>query len=93
MEKPVKVTILGREYLIKSDLDEKEVHNIADYVNNKFKEIMENTEGLSERKMAILAAFDIASEYFQLTKERNDFLMDIDRRVRALNLQIDSITR
>ena len=93
MEQPVKVTILGREYLIKSDLDEKEVHNIADYVNNKFKEIMENTEGLSERKMAILAAFDIASEYFQLTKERDDFLMDIDRRVRALNLQIDSITR
>ena len=66
MEKPVRVRIFDHEYLIKSDEDEAYVQTIARYVNEKFWEIKEHTEGLSVNRTAILAAFHIASEYFQL---------------------------
>ena len=92
MEKPIKVRILDQEYLIKSDEDEEHVQRVAQFVNKKFMEIKDSTEGLSEKKTALLVTFDIASEYFQLLKERNDVLREIQKRARALNYQIDSVT-
>ena len=93
MEKPVTVTILGHEYRIKSDEDEERVRDIAQFVNDRFKAIIDSTDGLSERKTAILVAFDIASEYFQVLKERDGEALDIQGRARALNHQIDSVMR
>ena len=92
LERPVRVRILDHEYLIKSDEEDKYVQNIARFVNDKFREIKENTEGLSETKTAILAAFDIASEYFHLLKAREDLVENIERRAQTLNSHIDSIT-
>ena len=93
MEKPVRVRILDHEYLLKSDEDEEFVQQIAQFVNDKLKEIRNNTERLSEAKTAILAAFHIASDYFQLLKERDGLARDIQERARSLNYQIDSIMR
>ncbi|MCP4664794.1 MAG: cell division protein ZapA [Deltaproteobacteria bacterium] len=92
MEKPIKVRILDQEYLIKSKENEEHVEKVTQFVNGKFREITEMAAGLSEKKTAILVAFDIASELFQLLEERNDVVMDIQRRSRALNYQIDSVT-
>ena len=91
MEQPVRVRILEHEYLVKSDEDEDRVHEIAKFVNNKLLDIMNDSNGLSERKIAILAAFHIANDYFQLLKERGDMANDIQKRVLLLNHQIDSI--
>lgn len=93
MEKPIRVRILDHDYLIKTDGEESEVQKIAQFVNNRFREIRDGTEALSERKTAILAAFDIASEYFQLLKDRDQLVKDIQKRAQALNYQIDSIMR
>ena len=93
METPVTVKILGHEYQIKSDEDEEQVRDIAQFVNDKFKAIIDSTDGLSERKTAILVAFDIASDYFQVLKERNGVTVDIQGRARVLNHQIDSVMR
>ncbi len=92
MEKPIRIKLLEHEYLIKSDENEERVKNIAQYIHDKFGEIRGNTEGLSETKTAILAAFDIASEYFQLLKARDDLVENIESRAKALNSHIDSIT-
>jgi len=93
LQKPVRVRILDQEYLIKSDEDEEAVQEIAEFVNVKLREIKENTKRLSEGKVAILAAFHIASDYFQLLKNRDILLKDIQRRAEALNYQIDSIVQ
>ena len=93
MEQPVKVRILDHEYLVRSDEGEKQVQRVAEFVNERFKEIKDNTQGLSETKTAILAAFHIASEYFQALKDRDDLAKDVQERARAMNLQIDSIIR
>lgn len=90
MEQLIKVKILGSEYLVKSREDREEVNKVAELVNERFKEVEENTEGLSEKKTAILAAFHIASDYLHLMREHDDLLRKIDRRARALIYQIDS---
>jgi cell division protein ZapA len=90
-EKPVKVKILDSEYLIKSDEEDIEkVYKIAEYVNEKIKEINDSTEDLTAKKTAILTALNIAGDYFQVLKERDDLLINIRERSEALIHNIDS---
>lgn len=93
MEKPVRIRILDHEYLLRSDEDESFVQKIAQFVNHKLDEIRTGAENLTESKAAILAAFYIASDYFQLRKERDEAVKKFDDRVRSLNFQIDSVTQ
>lgn len=90
MKQPIKVKILEREYLIKSDENEAHVRNVTQFVNDKFLEIKDNTATISESKAAILASFHIASEYLQALKERESILREIQDRARLLNYKIDS---
>ena len=89
--KQIKVKIYDQEYVIKSDENEEQLNRIADYVNDKLKEIQDNTEGLSEKKMAILVALNIASEYFQAIKEHDKLSVNIRQRTEALLNNIDSV--
>ena len=92
MQKPVKVKILDNEYLLKSDEEDIEkVYKIAEYVNKKIREINDNSEGLSEKKTAILTALNIAGDYFQILKERDELLINIRKRSEALVYNINSL--
>ena len=88
---PIKVRILDSEYLIKTEEDEEWVLRIAEYVGAKLKEIQENTEGLTGKKEAILAALDIASDYFQLLRERDQLQATLRQRTETLICSIDSV--
>ncbi len=89
--KQIKVKIYDQEYVIKSDESAEQLNRIADYVNDKLKEIQDNTEGLSEKKMALLVALNIASEYFQVIKERDELSVNIRQRTEALLNNIESV--
>ncbi|MFC1824912.1 cell division protein ZapA [Thermodesulfobacteriota bacterium] len=90
MERTIRVKILDQEYLVKSEEEEDQVQKIAEYVSQKLGEVRENTEGLSEIRIAILAALHIANEYYQVSKERDDLLADRKKRTEALIYHIDS---
>jgi len=92
MMEPVKVKIRNAEYLVQGEDDEKQVQRIADYVNGKLKEIEQGAEGLSEKRTAILAALDIAGDYFQVLKEKEDLLSRLRQKTTSLIRSIDSIT-
>ena len=92
MEQPVRVKILDQEYLIRSEEGEEQVKRVAEFVDERFREIREHSQGLSDTKTAILAAFHIASEYFQVMKDHTDLEKDFQDRVRALNLHIDAFS-
>mgnify|MGYP002725946913 CR=1 FL=1 len=91
MEKPIRVRILDHEYLLSSDEDEARVNEIAQFVDVKLGEIRDGGGKLSEGKVAILAAFHIASDYFEILRERDELMKDIQDRARALNAQIDAL--
>lgn len=90
MSESYKVEILGNEYLVKSEEDEEQVQRIAAYVNEKLMEMQEKTERLSAKKTAILVALNIASDYFQLVKERDELKKGLRQRTEDLVSQIDS---
>lgn len=93
MEKPISVNILGNDYIIQSDEDSDKVYKLADYVNKKVKEIDDNVNGLSERRKLILVALNIANDYFQILKEKDELINDIRQRSNALINNIDSTIR
>ena len=88
---PVKVRIRNAEYLVQGEDNEQEVQRVADYVNDKLKEIEEGAEGLSEKRTAILAALDIAGDYFQILKEKENLLTSLGQRTQSLIRSIDSV--
>lgn len=91
MDKPIKINILGNEYYIKSDENDIDnISRIAEYVNEKLKETSESSEGLSERKAVILTALNIASEYFQALKERDELQKKIREKSESLILSINN---
>ena len=89
--KQIKVKIYDQEYVIKSEESEEKLNRIADYVNKKLREIQDNTEGLSEKKMAILVALNIASEYFQALKERDELSANIRQKTETLINNIEAV--
>jgi cell division protein ZapA len=93
LEKPISVNILGNDYIIQSDEDSEKVYKLAEYVNKKVKEINDNVTGLSERRKVILVALNIANDYFQILKEKDELIADIRQRSNTLINNIDSTIR
>lgn len=72
-ERPaVKVTIFGSEYAIRGEADENYIHTLARYVDEKMKEIADNTHLTSPLKISILAGINLADEIFRLRAHRPD---------------------
>ena len=90
MAQPIKVRILDQEYLGRSEETAEEVQRVADFVNQVAEEIRESTEGLNERKVAILAAMHIAGEYFQALKGLEKNSGSTDKRTKDMIYDIDS---
>ena len=91
MVKPVKIKILDYEYMIRGDEDLDQVFRIADFLNSKIKEVEDCSPGVSEKRKVILAALNIASDYFQLLKDQDDQSVDVKQRSKALICNIDSV--
>ena len=91
MDRPVKVKILDDEYLIKSDVDEEQVRFIAEFLDKRLREIRHETPGLTQRKLVMVAAFHIASEYLQVLHEREGRGHSMGDRVRSLIREIDTL--
>ncbi len=87
MKNLVRVEILGREYTVKSDEGEERVRKIAEYVNEKIKKISESAKTLSTLNVAILAALDIANEYFEALEGHGD----LSRRVEKIEMKSDRL--
>ncbi len=64
----IRVEIDGIGYSLKSDNDPGYVESIANYVNEKIQKLSQKTNVKSQTKIAVLAALNIADEYFQLQK-------------------------
>jgi cell division protein ZapA len=80
----VKIKIGDKEYFVKGSDDTEQILKVAAYVDKKLKEINDLKRGLSVDKTAILAALEIAGDYFQLIKEKEDLLTEINNRSQRL---------
>ena len=89
MKNLVRVEILGREYVVKSDEGEERVKKIAQYVNQKIKDITGSSQTVSTMNAAILAAMNIANEYFQILEEKKTHRQDYESKAEHLIAMIN----
>lgn len=69
MDKSVKVGIYGTEYRVSGEADGEYIRGIAEYVDQTMRDISRRGKHISPARIAVLAAFNIADELFQLRGE------------------------
>lgn len=84
MGEKVRIKIQDREYVVRGSDEREQILRVAAYVDRKLKEISDSKKGLSVDKTAILAALDIAGDYLQLIKEKEDLLAEVNSRSQRL---------
>lgn len=65
------VSIFGSTYSISGETDPEYIQRLAKYVDSKMNELSSSLSGANAQKLAILAALNIADEFFQF-KELSD---------------------
>ncbi len=85
----VEVRILGQSYSIKTDENEEYIRSLAQYVDEKLKEIYNVAPNVSQAKATVMAAFGIADELFKLRLEQQDLDRMIEEKTKILSGLID----
>lgn len=86
---PIKVTILGREFSLKSEADEERVNEAVTHVKQKIEEV-QKSQTMDIISTVILTALNIADDYFQLKNERESLVSAVEDRSRNLSNLIDA---
>ena len=86
----VKVSILGQDYTVKAPADATYIKEVAEYVNEKMKEVQDSIgPDQSSTRIAILAAMNISDELFSIRKNKDTISGDIGSRISSLIDLID----
>lgn len=86
----ITINILGKEYNIKSDVDENYAKQIAECLNQKVEEVVKTTKTVATLNILVLAAMNIANDYFQTKKLNEELISMIETRSGDLTRYIDS---
>ena len=85
----VTVEIHGQRYPIKSSLDAAYVAELATYVDEKMRLALTETPSGDTLKVAVLAALNIADEYFRSQDAARDGQQGFAHRARELERMLD----
>ncbi len=85
----VEIHILGQKYTIKGDEPEEYIQKLAGYVQDKIKEVYDNSPNITPLKASILASITIADELHKLKNEQEDLTKSIEEKTVALTRLFD----
>jgi len=66
LKKRYYIKVMGQDLSVVSDAEEEHVAKVVQYVNDKVEEIGKQTSHFNSLNIAILAALNIADEYFRV---------------------------
>jgi len=77
-DKIIEIEIFGQKYKIrvKGEEDEKYISSLTSYVDQKMREVALKSKSVDSLKIAVLAALNIADEYF-LSQKKMDQLNEV----------------
>ena len=85
-----RVSIFGHEYTVKAQADETYIADVAQYVDQKMREIEEELpSSQSTTRIAILAAMSVTDDYFSEKRQRNQIVSDVEEKASSLVEFID----
>ncbi len=80
MKRGTSVEVYGYTFNVKSDLNRKQVQEIAEYVDAKMKDLAAKLKVSSTSRLAVMAAINIAEEYYRIKSEQNELNKAIDEK-------------
>jgi cell division protein ZapA len=91
MTRVVTVEIAGQRYPIRSELEERYVAELSAYVDKKVRAAAEAAPNSDILGLAILAALNIADEYFRARSQQADAHGDLHERALRLEQIVDNV--
>src|SRR5947207_13166331 len=86
------VQIMGRDYPIEANTgDDLYVNRLAQYVEERMKEIKEESNGVDSYKLAVMAAMNIADEFFRLKDTKGSNSHAVETKADELIHWLDSV--
>ena len=85
----VTVNIFGNKYTIKGDGNPEYIQELAQFVDKKMQEIVQFTSTISSYKVAILAALNIADEFYRVKIESEATQRIVEERATNLITRIE----
>ena len=85
----VTVEIMGQRYPIKSALDLEYITHLAEYVDEKIQSATDHSTGGDTVRVAVLAALNIADEYFRARDSDADHETELQRRTGEIEQMVD----
>jgi cell division protein ZapA len=85
----LKVRIYGAEYSIRGHADSNYIKAVAEYVDNKMREVDKNIRVDSSLKVAILASLNIADELFRERADKEKIHTELEDKIKEINTLID----
>ncbi|CCQ98344.1 conserved hypothetical protein [[Clostridium] ultunense Esp] len=73
-----RVVIYGEPYLLKGEASNSHLHQVAEWVDQKMKEIAKRNPKLDHTRIAVLAAVNIADELLRVRRELEELYQMID---------------
>ena len=90
LSKPIKVSIMGQEYNIRTDADQNYIKKVAKFVEDRMKEIQNAApDTTSQLRIAVLAAMNVTDEYFIVKRQKNEVVDKLESKTIAMSDFID----
>ena len=88
------IQILGREYPVDAGAgDALYINSLARYVEEKMEEIKQNTNIVDTSKIAVLAALNIADEFFRLKQSRESVNTEVEQKADEMISLLDAVLK
>ena len=85
----VTVEIMGQRFLIRSSLDIEYINRLASYVDHKIQAATEHSTGGDAMRIAVLAAMNIADEYFRSRNTETSLELALKTRAGEIERMVD----
>ena len=85
----LKVRIYGAEYSIRGHADANYIKAVAEYLDQKMRDVDSNIRVDSSIKVAILASLNITDELFRERAENKRIKQQFEDKIKRLNQRID----
>lgn len=79
--KSVEVSIMGQKFMVRSDSDDQYVIDVANFVNKKIAEIISKTKSVPSLNVVLLAAMNIADEFFKYRSKKDHTFQDVEKKI------------
>lgn len=91
MDRTVSIELFGKAYTFRADAQVLEVEDVAEYVVEQVDKAQASAEVPGKLDTVILAALNIANDYFEMKKRCEEVLRQIDHRCTVLIENIDPL--